>query len=787
MTDSTWLEAPGLLVPPTALAAQKARDFAEHLGAGADPYSRLVECRADSGIGDVVVFETDVSVPQGGSKFGIEKLERLAVVFDKADTGLPEVLALRDDFPHLSHQNLRDEEYPRSLCITDLKYDDLRRRWTPRLLLQLVRTWLERAALGHLHHEDQPLEPFFQGVPVPFLVPREVLSRDSAVPLHVRLVPGVDDSTPAAFVATSAGKMGDLRVEDEWKRTLALAIRTPPAEHGVIRQQPRTLADLVSALDEIDFDLLSEVRSALRSWRDESANFEAHLSRLAIILWIPKKRRSDDTVPEAMDTFALIAGKTVLDVGKDIGAWEIQTIDGIPQPAAIVLIGDGPANANCGRDTPVSLFPVSFHFDRRMAATMSGGTSTEDRVLVVGVGAIGSHVANNLARAGFGHMTLVDDDKLLPHNLTRHVLDGSSVGISKASALAAELSGLFVEGPSSAAMQLNVLSRSGDDQEKIEKALRNANLVLDLSASVAVGRVLAHTVSDARRVSAYLNPAGTDLVMLAEDADRQLNLHDLEMQFYRALAHVEALSEHYQFAGERLRYGQGCRDVSVVLPNDRVALHGALASSAIRGLGPEPAITVWRVEANGTVGRVDVPPAPIIRLALDGWTVALDEHLVEALRRARAAKLPNETGGVLLGAHDLEHRTLHLAVGLPSPADSTEWPNLYIRGARELSRIVASYERRTDGMLGYVGEWHSHPTGCSSSPSDLDRQALANIADEMRTDGLPALTLIAGEDDITILLQSASSSNEAQWRVATAEGPTTSGARQDSGSGVRHE
>jgi len=764
VTDSTWFEAPGLFVPSTALTADKARAFAQHLEAGADPYSRILELRAGTGI-EVVVFETEVSVPQGGSKYNIEKRERLAVVFHAADERLPEVLALRTTFPRLPHQNLRDEEFPRSLCITDLKYDELRRRWTPRLFVQLIRTWLERAALGHLHQDDQPLEPFFQGVPVPFLVPRDVFSRDSVAPLHVRLVPGGDESPGGAFVATAAGEMGDLRVEDGKKRTLALAIRTKPTEHGVIRQQPRTLEDLVLALDEIGFDLLAELRRKLRAWRDGSANFEAHLSRLALILWIPKKRRADDARPEAMDSFALIAGKTVLEVGEDVGAWEIQTIGGVPQPAAIVLVGDGPANDNRGANIPVSLLPVSFHFDRRMAATMSGGTPSEVHVLVVGVGAIGSHVANNLARAGFGRLTLVDDDKLLPHNLSRHILGGSSVGLPKAMALATELSSLFIEDGSSQAMPLNVLSREPDEREKTDKAIKSSALVLDLSASVAVARFLAHADSDARRVSAYINPSGTDLVMLAEDADRHRILHDLELQFYRALAEEDALSGHYESDGERLRYGQGCRDVSVVLSNDRVALHGAIASSAIRALGPEAAITIWRSGADGTVDRVDVAPSIVHRLILGNWTVALDELLVATLYRARSAKLPNETGGVLLGAHDLEHRTVHLTVGLPSPADSTEWPNLYIRGARDLSRKVAIYERRTDGMLGYVGEWHSHPSGSSSSPSTLDRQALANVAVELGADGLPALTLIVGDKDLTVLLRSGSESTEAQWEL----------------------
>ena len=252
--------------------------------------------------------------------------------------------------------------------------------------------------------------------------------------------------------------------------------------------------------------------------------------------------------------------------------------------------------------------------------------------------------------------------------------------------------------------------------------------------------------------------------MLAEDATRRLNLHDLEVQFYRALVENDALSEHYKPTNDRLRYGQGCRDVSFVLPIDRVALHGATASAAVRGLGSEASITIWRVGSGGTVRRVDVTPSEVHRLDLGGWTVVFDDRLVRELRSSRVEKLPNETGGVLIGAHDLEHLTIHLAARVPSPSDSTEWPTLYIRGARNLSRTVRSFSRSTDGMLGYVGEWHSHPSGQDSVPSNLDRQALGKVAEETEKDELPALTLIVGENDLTVLIQSGARTAEACWK-----------------------
>lgn len=54
-------------------------------------------------------------------------------------------------------------------------------------------------------------------------------------------------------------------------------------------------------------------------------------------------------------------------------------------------------------------------------------------------------------------------------------------------------------------------------------------------------------------------------------------------------------------------------------------------------------------------------------------------------------------------------------------------------------------------MVGYVGEWHSHPPGHSASPSRHDLVQLVHLALGMADDGLPAVQLIVGEQDLQIL------------------------------------
>jgi hypothetical protein len=50
--------------------------------------------------------------------------------------------------------------------------------------------------------------------------------------------------------------------------------------------------------------------------------------------------------------------------------------------------------------------------------------------------------------------------------------------------------------------------------------------------------------------------------------------------------------------------------------------------------------------------------------------VSYDAGVLQTLREYRARRLPNETGGVLLGIVDMSRRSIHVAHAMPQPEDS---------------------------------------------------------------------------------------------------------------------
>lgn len=84
------------------------------------------------------------------------------------------------------------------------------------------------------------------------------------------------------------------------------------------------------------------------------------------------------------------------------------------------------------------LVPIQLHrFDRSYLIHRGGGDTqlSMKRVLLVGCGAVGGHLAFELARAGVLNLTLVDPDILSPDNTFRHALGRSYWGRVKVEAL----------------------------------------------------------------------------------------------------------------------------------------------------------------------------------------------------------------------------------------------------------------------------------------------------------------------------------------------------------------
>lgn len=96
-----------------------------------------------------------------------------------------------------------------------------------------------------------------------------------------------------------------------------------------------------------------------------------------------------------------------------------------------------------GPDRTIELRALPSAPDDNATRAIRAGREAADlasrRVAVIGVGAVGSVVADLLHRSGVGQVHLIDADRLLPGNTTRHLLGEAAVGLPKSSAIADKL------------------------------------------------------------------------------------------------------------------------------------------------------------------------------------------------------------------------------------------------------------------------------------------------------------------------------------------------------------
>jgi len=521
---------------------------------------------------------------------------------------------------------------------------------------------------------------------------------------------------------------------------VATVFAAPPSINRAIRFAPHNLLDLDSVAQALGLDLIGELRKRLIEWQRDVRLLG---SRLVLVVASPKVRAAGSSV-EASDIWAFGIVDSVAKLGELLGLWQ--------------MVGQGMVGGLVGvvfqkqAASEIALRPLNPYFtlSRGMAASANGLLPDARHILAIGVGALGSQIAGTLIRSGYGQWRFVDPDTLFPHNAARHELPHAMVGRPKARAMTEWANLVLAEQIAEDGIVADVL-RPATHAETLNQAFKAADVIADFSASQEVARYLARDAqSDGRRVSAFLNPTGTDVVVLAEDHSRKFQIDAIEMQYYRLLLEETGLENHFLEPEGRNRTARPCRDVSTVIPNDFVSHHAAVASRGIRKALEQDAasIAVWTTDSDFNTRVFRRAVAPVVERQIGSWRLVTDDSFLSSVRRGRSRKLPRETGGVLLGSWDLVRGIVYVVASIAAPEDSEEWPTSYIRGAQGLEAAVRAVAIRSGSLLQYIGEWHSHPDGHSAAPSEDDLKLFSWLQGYTGQDGYAPVMLIVGEAEL---------------------------------------
>lgn len=375
-------------------------------------------------------------------------------------------------------------------------------------------------------------------------------------------------------------------------------------------------------------------------------------------------------------------------------------------------------------------------------------------VALLGHGALGSAIHDDLARSGMDDVLVWDKDRVHPHNLTRHSARTKDIYANKAEHAKRLTAEIWHDEGSSVAVTDDIAAIALDEfKTKIgdrlvidatadeQVRLRMDELRMSSDATIIRGEMFHGGRLGITFVSPPGGPTMSDM-MLATIA---LAPDD---------AHVAAwlnFEDRHPLGPDPLLYGFGCTSMTVHLPKHAVEQHASVACTAILGDRSEAGILLNplddRLRPAGT-RWIPMEPFTVFRAAsADGWQVRVSPSVIASMTADREAALPAETGGYLYGSWDPTRRVITIIHASSLPPESVATESRLELGKAGGTLAERRLTRLTRGRIYLCGTWHSHPEG-SAHMSGRDDRAMTAHAEKDAPELRPTLMIIVAQGDI---------------------------------------
>jgi len=387
------------------------------------------------------------------------------------------------------------------------------------------------------------------------------------------------------------------------------------------------------------------------------------------------------------------------------------------------------------------------------------------RVAIWGCGAIGTHVADSIARARAARIHLVDNGLVTPGILVRQSFEDDDIGKTKADALAARIKRIDPD------IEVIPVPRDLIDVLDEEDPFGDIDIVLDCTASQPVRLMLEAALlgrkerpltaslaisHDACAAMATLsNPEHSggplDLIRrLRLEACRNSRLWELRDAFWPKTPRTE-----------RFQPEPGCSDATFVGSDaDLAALSARMLNAIASWLRCPPAIDAtaggWLFHTGGAINSFSWKPDYALGERTGGYQVRVSSHAIRemkawARRSGRVVGPKTETGGLIFGEINETARILWVTEVEGPPPDSEASEQRFTCGVEGMKEAAEEKEARFGGAVRCIGSWHTHPNS-SPHPSDVDLGAVAQLLGAPESTRRTCLLLIlAGNPDNPVL------------------------------------
>ncbi len=363
----------------------------------------------------------------------------------------------------------------------------------------------------------------------------------------------------------------------------------------------------------------------------------------------------------------------------------------------------------------------------------------DKQIAIWGCGAIGTHAAEAVVRAGATRVQLVDNQRVAPGLLVRQGFEDADIGRWKTDALADRLERIEPD------LEIERLSENLIQRISESNAISDADLVIDCTASSAVRMKLEQTLRGASvrppiasmGVSHDASSAMATLSTSRHSGGPLDLIRRLKLEVCRRSRRSNLLEAFWSTTpvGDRFQPEPGCSEPTFVGSHaDLSGLSARMLNAVARELSKpneEKTGTGWVFDEQGSANAFGWLPDYTLEEKGRGYSVRVSPEAMREMRAwtrrsARTAGPTVETGGLAFGELNEAAGVLWVTEVEGPPPDSDAAEDHFRCGIEGMKEVACEKSQRFRGSVDCIGSWHTHPT-TRPCPSKRDIGAVTQL------------------------------------------------------------
>ncbi len=354
-------------------------------------------------------------------------------------------------------------------------------------------------------------------------------------------------------------------------------------------------------------------------------------------------------------------------------------------------------------------------YNRFFGRGMFHSSITDSKILVLGLGAIGSSLSEILVRGGAKSMHIADIDSVEPGNICRSKLTYRNIGVSKVFDLETYLSEISPFVQISTEYGIKAVSKIHNSFNELRERFKKFDIIFDCTASNEIVQMLNDFHLKHNNIyHISITDKANELICVTNKDNNAPNDRLNQLLF--------SLGSIYQ---PEFREGTGCWHPTFEASFFDI---NQLLNFALKKINDFAIINSYKsffIYENKDTIRLSYDIKfyqPKLKL-----TLTIESHCLSMIKSLAEEHYPNEFGGILIGNY-IDNNTELVISKILTPVKYKSSSSGFEPNNIELTELLNSKEViDKNSNLMYVGDWHSHPDN-SNQYSIIDFHSIEKIA-----------------------------------------------------------